>query len=233
VLKSSGPTLRSELKQVTRMKLVAAARESFETVGYANTSAEDIAALAGASRATFYLHFSSKAEVLAEIVSDVHITPVLKLVDTLDDLDHVTVEDLRAWLVEFVGIYRRTRKIMRAWVQAGGREGGQLIGVADSMRDKFLDVMSAKVMAIRKKNELPVDADDARLRALMMFIQIERFCYYVYLRNLKFDLDAGLDLIASQWHVTLTGQDSPSDQPSHASASSKKRAAARKRSRQQ
>ena len=97
---------------------------------------------------------------------------------------------------------------MRAWVQAGGREGGQLVGIADSMRDKFLDVMSAKVMAIREKKGLPVQPDDARLRGLMMFVQIERFCYYVFLRNPKFNLDAGLDLIASQWYDTLTGEDS-------------------------
>ena len=204
---SSAPSLRSDLKHVTRMKLVAAARESFENVGYANTSAEDITALAGASRATFYLHFSGKADVLAEIVSEVHIKPVMNLVHSLDDLEDVTVESLRAWLVQFAGIYRRTRKIMRAWVQAGGREGGQLIGIADSMRDKFLDVMSAKVMAIREKKGLPVQPDDARLRGLMMFVQIERFCYYVFLRNPKFNLDAGLDLIASQWYDTLTGAD--------------------------
>ncbi|MEV5848571.1 TetR/AcrR family transcriptional regulator [Streptomyces sp. NPDC051985] len=191
---------------MTRQKLVAAARERFEAVGYANTSADDITALAGASRATFYLHFGGKADVLAEIVSEVHIAPVIKLVESLGELDDITVDSLRQWLVEFSGIYRRTRKIMRAWVQAGGREGGQLIGIADGMRDTFLDVMSARVAAIREKGNLPVDPEDARLRSLLMFVQIERFCYYVYLRNLRFDLDAGLDLIASQWYATLTGE---------------------------
>jgi AcrR family transcriptional regulator len=193
---------------------MAAARNRFESVGYAKTSAEDITGLAGASRATFYLHFKGKADVLAELVSELHITPVTELVDTLDELDDVTVESLRNWLREFSAIYQRTRKIMRAWVQAGGLEGGELTGVADSMRDKFLDVMSAKVQAIRARNGLAVDADDARLRGLMMFVQIERFCYYVYLRNLNFDLDEGLDLIAIQWYATLTGEDAPTSKRS-------------------
>ncbi len=203
--KSGGPSLRDDLKQVTRRKLVDAARECFEDKGYVGTSAEDIASMAGASRATFYLHFAGKYEILAEVVEKDHISLMLELVETLGEMDSLSVKDIRAWLDSFSGIYQSTRRIMRAWIQAGGREGSEFNNVADAMRDRFLDVMTGKVLAVRERSGVPLKRADAEIASLLMFIEIERFCYYVYLRKLPVDREAGLDLIARRWYDTLTG----------------------------
>jgi AcrR family transcriptional regulator len=199
------PSLRDDLKQVTRRKLLTAAREAFEESGYTKTSGEDIAMRAGASRATFYLHFGGKYDALAEIVSEVHFTPVLELVETLDDIDIPDVEHIRAWLGSFDAIYRRTRRIMRAWVQAGASDGASLRAVADEMRERFLDAVSGKVTAVRLRAGHVVEPEDARLRALMMFLEVERLCFYLHVRNLDLDAEAGLDLVAEHWNSILRG----------------------------
>src|ERR1044072_9762630 len=61
---SKGLTLRDEQKRPTRRLLIEGALTAFERKGYAATTIEDIVAEANASRATFYLHFKSKADVV-------------------------------------------------------------------------------------------------------------------------------------------------------------------------
>lgn len=63
-------TLRELQKQMTRRLLLDNALEQFSTKGYAATTIDDIAAGAGTTRTTFYLHFSSKAEMIHEIIRD-------------------------------------------------------------------------------------------------------------------------------------------------------------------
>jgi AcrR family transcriptional regulator len=59
-----GGSLRDEQKRMTRRLLIEGAVTAFERKGYAATTIEDIVAEANASRATFYLHFKSKADVV-------------------------------------------------------------------------------------------------------------------------------------------------------------------------
>ena len=60
-------SLRDQQKQLTRQRLLEAALEVFSSKGYANTTVDDVVASAGASRATFYLHFASKIDLLLEV----------------------------------------------------------------------------------------------------------------------------------------------------------------------
>jgi len=58
------PTRRDRQKRATREALRAAALRLFATRGFRETTADEIAAAVGVSRRTFFLHFSSKGEVL-------------------------------------------------------------------------------------------------------------------------------------------------------------------------
>src|SRR5439155_21837138 len=61
------PSLREGQKILTRRLLLEAAQDVFGQRGYGATTIDDIVKVAGASRATFYLHFAGKAEVMAAI----------------------------------------------------------------------------------------------------------------------------------------------------------------------
>lgn len=52
----------------TRDRIIAAARELFENPGYGAVTHADIAAVAGIARTTFYDYFTSKEDVLVELV---------------------------------------------------------------------------------------------------------------------------------------------------------------------
>ena len=55
---------RAEAARQTRRRIVAAARELFETLGYAGTTIDAVAERAGVSRRTVFLSVGSKAELL-------------------------------------------------------------------------------------------------------------------------------------------------------------------------
>lgn len=62
-------TLRETQKQITRQLLLDAAVEVFQKYGYASATVDQIAKTSGATRATFYLHFTSKADLVTSIIA--------------------------------------------------------------------------------------------------------------------------------------------------------------------
>lgn len=64
-------TLREAQRKLTTQLLLDKALELFDAKGYAATTIDDIAAGAGTTRTTFYLHFSSKAELMASLIARV------------------------------------------------------------------------------------------------------------------------------------------------------------------
>ncbi|WP_156842879.1 TetR/AcrR family transcriptional regulator [Novosphingobium aquimarinum] len=61
---------REKAARQTRDAIVTGAQDLFSKQGYGPTGIAQIAASAGVSRQTFYLHFSSKSAVLAELISE-------------------------------------------------------------------------------------------------------------------------------------------------------------------
>ncbi|NYH51047.1 MULTISPECIES: TetR/AcrR family transcriptional regulator [Nocardiopsis] len=76
-------SLRDLKRQATRTRLVDAARDLFAARGYTATGADLIAREAGVSRATFYLHFRSKADLVTEVMRAIEpqITGAYRLLD--------------------------------------------------------------------------------------------------------------------------------------------------------
>jgi AcrR family transcriptional regulator len=62
--KAAKPSLRDRQRELTRQSIFDAALEAFGEKGYFLVTVDDIVGRAGVSRATFYLHFDSKAAVL-------------------------------------------------------------------------------------------------------------------------------------------------------------------------
>ncbi|MEC9247085.1 TetR/AcrR family transcriptional regulator [Nitratireductor rhodophyticola] len=62
---------RSEMIAETRAKLVAAARDAFGRVGYANASMDDFTAGAGLTRGALYHHFGGKQGLLEAVITQI------------------------------------------------------------------------------------------------------------------------------------------------------------------
>src|SRR5438477_13047583 len=61
-------TDRFEQRRATRAKLVDAALKLFATSGYEHATVDDISAEAGYSKGAYYFHFSTKDDVLLELL---------------------------------------------------------------------------------------------------------------------------------------------------------------------
>jgi AcrR family transcriptional regulator len=78
--------------EATRKALLAAARELFGTLGYAETSLDAIAGAAGVTKGAFYHHFSGKEQLFQLVFEDVkrelssHLAPVLQSADPWEGL---------------------------------------------------------------------------------------------------------------------------------------------------
>ena len=62
---------RKEMIAETRAKLIAAARHSFGTVGYAEASMDDFTAAAGLTRGALYHHFGDKKGLLEAVIAEI------------------------------------------------------------------------------------------------------------------------------------------------------------------
>ncbi|SFI48983.1 MULTISPECIES: TetR/AcrR family transcriptional regulator [Microbacterium] len=93
------PPARAARKGDTRDRLLAAARAVFAERGFPAATVDDIVTQAGSTRATFYMHFSSKAELLGEIVGTIEEYFILIDGTALEDAVRVGDPDrLRAWI---------------------------------------------------------------------------------------------------------------------------------------
>lgn len=64
-------TRRTDMMQVTRAKLIAAARQAFATRGYAAASMDDLTAQAGLTRGALYHHFGDKKGLLQAVIAQI------------------------------------------------------------------------------------------------------------------------------------------------------------------
>ncbi len=74
---------RQTQKEATRRRVIEAARDLFETVGYEETTVREIATQAGVAVGSVFTCFASKAEVLSQVMQD-------RLEDLYAELDRIT-----------------------------------------------------------------------------------------------------------------------------------------------
>lgn len=161
-------TLREAQKQQTRQLLLNTGLELFESKGYAATTIDDIAAGAGTTRTTFYLHFPSKAQLMGEVVKTVD-----AILTSVDDPSLSTVVELgtrdliRTWLNRKFDQWEATRPYLHAVYQAAPMEPE----VANVLEDWFRDVAADMSAGLDRANRF--DESSRRIRCVLAFGQLE------------------------------------------------------------
>ena len=189
-------TTRLEQKRATRANLIEAARGLFTSRGYTGTTADAIARAAGVSRATFYLHFRSKAEIVVELMQDIE-PEVAAAYQALDALVDPTRDDVAAWLEDHAAMWRTYRMEFTAMEQALANEAA----VADQWFAMHRRIQDLMVNLVGRASEGRRDLVRAHLMSLMM--SVDRSFYFLLIRGHDDNYGDVVHVLAEQWLALL------------------------------
>lgn len=185
--------LREAQKSHTRELLLKSAWDLYAAQGYITTTVGEIARTAGASRATFYLHFTAKWETAAELLSARLEPETLEFYRRLDKLGPLTREDLRHWLDDALNFYHRHRVDLAIWEQASAVEP-ELHKQAARVMEAIVDSMPGYLHRFGEKR-----ADEARLRVSLLVTQLSDFAIAWTAGHWDFDRETLLDVLLDFW----------------------------------
>jgi AcrR family transcriptional regulator len=188
-----GVSLRAAQKQMTRNLLLEQGLKTFGEKGYVAATVDDIVTGAGANRATFYLHFSSKAALvsaLIEQISDVVVssdTPRLPQVVASGD-----PEQLRGWVGRRMDQWPAIMPYVLVANQAADVEPDIQTAVDRWHESAIAEMHEGLDLADR------FDAGERHARAVAAFAQIEYYSRYWAHHGWSDTLprDAALDVLA-------------------------------------
>jgi AcrR family transcriptional regulator len=191
--------LREAQRQLTRERLIDAAVGLFSQRGFRAVTIEQIAAAAGANRATFYLHFRNKEDV-ANAIGDRLVPNIQLMFATLDALVDPTRDEVRAWLAAGMADQTEERRNLLAVATEAN--------VADpDLADDYLRFINLFIDSMPNYLARFADAERpaARMRLLMQMVQLERLSYVVIVQRASMPLDPLFDAMAESWWRLLRG----------------------------
>lgn len=197
-------TVREELREVTRQRLLAAAEGVFSRDGYSGATVGDIATAANVSRATFYLHFTDKSDALMAVMA-------ANLVDTPEywrEVDAALVDGdraaLRASLANTLRWYEQHAGLLRP-VREGLAANPALAAQALSPFAGFADEMSGYLERVGSP-----DRARAHVRLQLLMIQLDQLAYRLIVLGVKdLDRDVMLDEVTAIWLAALPAAQQP------------------------
>jgi AcrR family transcriptional regulator len=190
------PSQREWQKELTRRRLVAAATAVFVRDGYSGCRVEDIAAQAGVSRATFYLHFSAKLDVVREVMGPLRADSE-DLYRSLDALGDPSWRELYDWMTTVIDYWSRNRAAITVVNQA--------IGVEPALAGYLVDSAgaSADVMTNCLSRHPPEARQTVRLRIIMFILALARVCFCWIIQEVPFDESATLTALTDSFYTAL------------------------------
>ncbi|PTR30309.1 TetR family transcriptional regulator [Rhodococcus sp. OK519] len=189
-------SLRALQKQRSREHLMDAAARLIGERGFRETTIDDIAKAAGASRATVYSYFPSKDAIVQAVVVTMWDRAEVTYVNfgRLPDWSRATI---RAWVTSVVEMWEASRDKLR--VQAAG-----LVRYDEF----YLDYHHRFVDALTANDELwgRFDAAEAERRALLLISGLELFLNTWMVRGWRADRAGAIDTITDVWCAALRSE---------------------------
>lgn len=188
--------VREQQKLLTRERMLDAAVRVFRERGYADATIDDIVAAAAVGRATFYLHFKSKHDVMrALILSEEEENE--RLVAELRRIEKPTRAALNDWLRRFVG----------HWVSEGDRF---LVGLQALASEP--DLSNEVEFGLRSAGEALADlmarhgkyrANEAAFRAELLVGALQQSCRALVSNPDQYDVELVIRVIEEVWAANL------------------------------
>jgi AcrR family transcriptional regulator len=191
-------SLQESRRAFTHARLIDAARAAFEAKGYVDTTIDDITARAGASRATFYLYFPSKAALYDDVASDfAEDYAVIK--ENFRQLKAPrTLANLEDWLRSYVELIRKHRPLVRALLQAQAVE-------PELTHRSVQNILYHADWWVEEGIVAKPDSDDPQwsVRQLMLGLQMQAFVKVWIIDEFAVEDDLAIRMLADTWYEQL------------------------------
>lgn len=188
--KAPGPSIRQSQKHATRSAIVRAARACFLASGVAKTSFDEVAERAGLSRATVYLHFSSKDQLLLGMLGEDWDAQCSLF--ALLPANAISPDAFALWLREVVARYQARRGSMGLYALAFA----QIPDPSDrivAQRDRLMATLGARFPAFAITATTPMEK---QVDAHLMIVQIEHVCLMGVRGYTQDAVEAGIALVS-------------------------------------
>jgi AcrR family transcriptional regulator len=188
-------SIREAQKELTRDRLLDAAREAFEEYGYVGVTIDDIIQRAVAARGTFYLYFESKVAIFQAVLERLGLRErYSELVSRQNAIEKPSVDTLQSWFEDYVDVYQEHRAFHRAIHEARSVE-----------RDFAKDMLHSlgEDIAHWRPPALAAEADSEKLRlgALMNYIKTEGILHLWLVQNVELDRAMVTRMLAEQYYA--------------------------------
>jgi AcrR family transcriptional regulator len=187
-------TLRDEQKRFTRERLIDAALEVFAERGYAAATVEDITTAAGASRATFYLHFKSKADIVTDLLAKLLLPESDSIYEELHDHPDPSWPEVRDFVESTLTYWDRHRAALDVLKQSFANDRDEVGEFWSSALEATSSVLAHYLSHLRG-----VDEKTARVRAIILIALLDGVDFYRHLPGVELDHDAVIDTLADFW----------------------------------
>lgn len=171
-----------------------AAKAEFLEVGYEAASIEGIARRAGVSRATYYIHFTNKVEVLVEIWHTSIDKDILRIIADFDALGaYPTRSALRKWIDKAVSYWEKSADMVELTAQVLALDP-QMTGPWVELNVQAVNAMPNYLSRFSTR-ELPL----ARMRMGMLLLQLDRMCFILNRGELPQGRPVLIDALTDIW----------------------------------
>lgn len=185
--------MREQQKAQTRQLLIDAGLELFADQGYSRTTIEDITNSAGASRATFYLHFSAKWQIVYEMYERILMPETVDYYRRLNAFGVPDRRQLQGWLEDAIGFYERHRTLLLFGDEANAVEP-ELAAQTAHWLDDCTDAMPRYLQRWEG-----AEREQARLRLQLLIVQLSRFAVLWVHGHWKVDRATVLAVLLELW----------------------------------
>lgn len=189
----------------TKERILSGARSAFYEAGFFASSVEDIAARAGVSRATVYLHFKGKDEMLVELLKE-DLDYQLEIYRRLAAIKRVSLAAIKKWLGDFCEyIERQENSLGLFW--AAGAAGGRREEIAHPHRDNVVALLGRRFRGFDLDALSRTSREARRIKCHMMIYLLEGVAMNAARGSSAPDRAAGIALLAPIFFDFLRGGD--------------------------
>ncbi|ETW23390.1 TetR family transcriptional regulator [Mycobacterium gastri 'Wayne'] len=172
----------------------------FSTRGYAAVTVDDIAAAVGCSRATVYVHFPGKVDIIRALAADGMAPSALSFYQDLDRvLDTGSRAEFTAWITRAIEWFHQYKQMLPAWDEATVLDPD----FRATARAGILALLNAMTSYLSRWPE--GRRDEARLRVELLLTQLGRFfTRWAMQATIDVSADLAAEVLTDIWFPALS-----------------------------